>query len=162
VGNGATAETEAPAPRRKPPATATPSTYRHRARRRLYPIRHLSKLGCQVAGEGTAYTRGPPGACTDDRRLSVKVAWHKASGRCRSPLILASRTLGLCSAAGQQGTGNPRRYPQARGSCLLRSRHTGPACCLLYLSTGILRIRSSVLTKGVALRLSSRREEVPW
>ena len=31
------AETEAPALGRKPPATATPSTYSHRARRRLYP-----------------------------------------------------------------------------------------------------------------------------
>lgn len=30
-------ETEAPAARRKPPETATPSTYSHRARRRLYP-----------------------------------------------------------------------------------------------------------------------------
>lgn len=38
--NGATVETEAPAARRKPPATATPSTYRHRAHRRLYP-RHV-------------------------------------------------------------------------------------------------------------------------
>ena len=32
------AETEAPATRRKPPETATPSAYSHRARRRLYPI----------------------------------------------------------------------------------------------------------------------------
>jgi len=38
VGNGAMVETEAPASRRKPPATATPSAYSHRARRRLYPI----------------------------------------------------------------------------------------------------------------------------
>jgi hypothetical protein len=32
------AETEALASRRKPPATATPSTYDNRARRRLYPL----------------------------------------------------------------------------------------------------------------------------
>lgn len=38
AGNGAMAETEAPASERKPPATATPSTYSHRARRRLYPF----------------------------------------------------------------------------------------------------------------------------
>ena len=34
-------ETEAPAKRRKLPETATPSTYSHRARRRLYPTPHL-------------------------------------------------------------------------------------------------------------------------
>jgi hypothetical protein len=35
---GAMAETEAPASRRKLPVTATPSTYSHRARRRLFIV----------------------------------------------------------------------------------------------------------------------------
>ena len=34
---GVQAGSEAPASRRKPPATATPTAYRHRASRRLYP-----------------------------------------------------------------------------------------------------------------------------
>jgi hypothetical protein len=54
-------QTEAPASRRKPPATATPSTYGHRARRRLYPVpgwetpgwrRKNTGEGCQSGGRG--------------------------------------------------------------------------------------------------------------
>src|ERR1700760_5174482 len=44
-GKRSTAETEAPAVRRKPPATATPLTYGYRARRRLYPFSDRNRAG---------------------------------------------------------------------------------------------------------------------
>jgi hypothetical protein len=40
--------TEAPAARRKPPATATPSTYGHRARRRLYLLPRFFRCRSQL------------------------------------------------------------------------------------------------------------------
>jgi hypothetical protein len=65
------AETEAPASRRKPPETATPSTYSHRARRRLYPLPGTHRaltiatlLSRGVPGEVPgASTRGTSFAC---------------------------------------------------------------------------------------------------
>jgi hypothetical protein len=54
-GKRSTAETEAPALRRKPPATATPSTYGYRARRRLYPF----PSGTQAKAAGNSDSLDP-------------------------------------------------------------------------------------------------------
>jgi hypothetical protein len=126
VGNGATVETEAPASRRKPPATATPSTYGNRARRRLYPFLRV-RLDRQTQG-------GDEVVVGADLEGAVSGRWRPR----RADLVvedLLGESLGLVTAhsnLGRSGLSSAQAHSSSKFNASLGPYQTDRGNLMVY------------------------------